>query len=64
MFTNHRYNYLTMCKQIADVGLNYCFIAVVLGAISLCADKGALAHLESTKYLFVNLRFNMCLNEV
>ena len=22
MFTNHMYNHLTMCKQIADVGLN------------------------------------------
>ena len=45
--TNHVYNYLTMCKQIADVGLNYwCCVAAMLGAICLCAGKWALALLE------------------
>ena len=37
LLTNPVYNYLTMCKQIADVGLNYwCCVAVMLGAICLC----------------------------
>ena len=43
LLTNHVYSYLTMSKQIADVGLNYwCCVAVMLGAILLWA----LAHLE------------------
>ena len=47
MFTNHMYSYLTMCKQIADDGLNYwCCVAVMLGAIQLCASGWAQAHLE------------------
>ena len=34
--TSHVYNYLTMCRWIVDVGLNYrCCVAVMLGAISL-----------------------------
>ena len=34
MFSNHMYNYLTMCKQIDDVGLKYwCCETAVLGAI-------------------------------
>ena len=47
MFTNHVYNYLTMCKQIADIGLNnWCYVAVMVGAICLCTGMWALAHLE------------------
>ena len=47
MFTNHVYNYLTVCKQIADVELNYwCCVTAVLGAIRLCAGRWALARLE------------------
>ena len=47
MFTNHMYNYLTMCKQIADVGLSYwCWVSAVLRAICSCAGRWSLASLE------------------
>ena len=64
--TSHVYNYLTMCREIIDVGLNcWCCIAAMLGAISsVCrlVDSGSF-WISSTKYSFVNLRFNMCINE-
>ena len=70
MFTNHMYsltshvcNYLTMCKWIIDVGLNcWCCIAAMLGAVSfVCRQVGSGSFgILSTKYSFVNLRFNMC----
>ena len=74
MFTNHMYsltshvyNYLTMCRRIVDVGLNYlCYVAEMLGAISFVSRQmgtGSFGIL-STKYSFVNLRFNICINEV
>ena len=47
LLTSHAYNYLIMCRQIVDVGLNYwCCVPAMLGAISLCARRWALAHLE------------------
>ena len=53
LLTNHGYNYLTMCKQTADV-LNYwCCVAAVLGAICLCAVRWALTHLE---YYLLSIR--------
>ena len=67
LLTSHMYNYLTMCRQIIDVGLNYwCCMAVMLGAISfVCRQVGSGSFgILSTKYLFVNLWFNMCINEV
>ena len=54
IFTNHVHNYLTMCKEIADVGLNYwCCVAAILGAIGLCAGMWALGHLE---YYLLSIR--------
>ena len=67
LLTSHVYNYLTMCRQIIDVGLNcWCCIAAMLGAISfVCWQVGSGSFgILSTKYLFVNLRFNMCINKV
>ena len=65
--TSHVYNYLTMCRRIIDVGLNcWCCIAVMLAAISFVSKQvgsGSFGIL-STKCLFVNLWFNMCINEV
>ena len=63
MFTNHMYNYLTMCKQIADVGLNFWCVAVVLGDISLCAGRWALACLEYY-LLSICLLILGCVNEL
>ena len=50
LITNHMYNHLTMCKNIADVGMNCSCKLAVLGAIWLCAGRWALADLEC--YLF------------
>ena len=65
--TSHVSNYLTMCWRIIDVGLNcWCCIAAMLGSISFVSrlvGSGSFGIL-STKYSFVNLWFNMCINEV
>ena len=65
--TSHVYNYLTMCRRIIGFGLNcWCCIAAMLGAISfVCRQVGSGSFgILSTKYSFVNLWFNMHINEV
>ena len=66
LLTSHVYNYLTMCKRIIDVGLNcWCCIAAMPGAISfVCRHVVSDSFGILSKYLFVNLWFNMCINEV